>query len=178
LKFETLKNYRIDKDKEIDFINSEVFQENYEISHKRVLDKSSQFIYRLNNLHLGLTCQFSNGKYNLLFGAFSNVENATMYGGMFGLAGALVAASLSPSYSIQSINSYSGRQVVYTNSLLDDNLNPVKGKMTQSAFDTMRAFVSIKNYLSYPMSFKFDQTTYFGGYDKKTKLLSFYKFND
>lgn len=178
LKFETLKTYRIEKDKQIDFINSEVFQENYEISHKRVLDKSSQFIYRLNNLHLGLTCQFSNGKYNLLFGAFSNVENATMYGGMFGLAGALVAASLSPSYSIQSINSYSGRQVVYTNSLLDDNLNPVKGKITQSAFDTLRAFASIKNYLNYPMSFKFDQTTYFGGYDKKTKLLSFYKFND
>jgi len=177
-KFETLKSYRIDKDKEIDFINSGVFQENYEMGHKRVLDKSSQFIYRLNNLHLGLTCQFSNGRYNVIFGAFSDVENATMYGGMFGLAGALVDIYLSPSYSMQSINSYAGRQVVYTSSLLDDNLNPVKGKMTQSAFDTMRAFASIKNYLIYPMSFKFDQTTYFGGYDKKTKLLSFYKFND
>lgn len=178
LKFETLKSYRIDKDKEIDFINSGVFQENYEMGHKRLLDKSSQFIYRLNNLHLGLTCQFSNGRYNVIFGAFSDVENATMYGGMFGLAGALLEVSLSSSYSTQSINSYAGRQVVYTNSLLDENLNPVKGKMKQSTFDTIRAFGSINNYLSNPMVFKFDQTTYFGGYDKKTKLLSFYKFND
>lgn len=177
-KFETLKSYRIDKDKEIDFINSGVFQENYEMGHKRLLDKSSQFIYRLNNLHLGLTCQFSNGRYNVIFGAFSDVENTTMYGGMFGLAGALLEVSLSPSYSAQSINSYAGRQVVYTNSLLDENLNPVKSKMKQSAFDTIRAFSSINNHLSNPMSFKFDQTTYFGGYDKKTKLLSFYKFND
>lgn len=180
LKFETLKTFRIEKNIEIDFINSEIFQENGSMATKKVLEKSSKFIYFLNNLHLGLTSEFRDDKYFLTIGSFSNVEtsNSMMYGGMFGMAGALIAVSLSPSYSAQSVNSYAGRYVVYTNSVLDDNLNPVKGKITQSAFDTLRAFASIKNYLNYPMSFKFDQTTYFGGYDKKTKLLSFYKFND
>jgi hypothetical protein len=178
LKFETLKTYRIDKDKEIDFINTEVFQENYKITNKRVLDKPSQFIYRLNNLYLGLTCQFINNKYQLKFGAYSAVENPSMYGAMGGLVGALVVASLSSSYSSQSINSYSGRQVVYTNSVLDENLNPVKEKLKASTFDQIRQFTLNNSTLQNPMVFKFDQTTYFGGYDKKTKLLSFYKFND
>lgn len=180
LNFETLKSYRIDKDKEIDFINSEVFAENMKITNKKVLDKSSKVIYMLNNLYIGLTCQFKDNKYHLTIGAFSDVDNSSpmMYGAMFGVAGALIASSISPSYSTQSINSYAGRYVVYTNSLLDENLNPVKGKMKQSTFDTIRAFGSINNYLSNQMVFKFDETTYFGGYDKKTKLLSFYKFND
>lgn len=178
-KFETIKSYRIDKDKEIAFTNTEVFQENYKITNKRVLDKTSQFIYRLNNLYMGLTCQFINNTYQLKFGAYSAVENPSMYGAMGGgLVGALVVASLSPSYSSQSINSYSGRQVVYTNSVLDENLNPIKEKLKESTFDKIRQFSFVNITLQNPMSFKFDQTTYFGGYDKKTKLLSFYKFND
>ncbi len=177
-KFETLKSYTINKDKEIHFINSEVFQENYKITNKRALDKTSQFIYRLKNLYMGLTCQFINNTYQLKFGAYSAVENPSMYGAMGGLVGALVVASLSSSYSSQSINSYSGRQVVYTNSILDENLNHVKENLKVSTFDKLRQFSFDNSTLQNQMVFKFDQTTYFGGYDKKTKLLSFYKFND
>lgn len=177
-KFETLKSYSINKDKEIDFINSEVFQENYKITNKRALDKTSQFIYRLKNLYMGLTCQFVNNTYQLKFGAYSSVENPMMYGAMGGLVGALVVAALSPSYSSQSINSYSGRQVVYTNSILDENFNHIKENLVVPTFDKLRQFSIDNSTLQNQMVFKFDKTTYFAGYDKKTKLMSFYKFND
>lgn len=177
-KFETLNSYRIDRDKEIDFLNSEVFVENGKMTNKRALSKSSKFIYNINGLNLGLTAEFKDGRYNLIFGASMNVSSGNMYGGMFGVVGALVAVALSPSYSLQNINSYAGRYVVYTNSTLDENLNHVKENLKVSTFDKLRQFSFDNSTLQNQMVFKFDQTTYFGGYDKKTKLLSFYKFND
>lgn len=177
-KFETLKSYTINKDKEIDFINSEVFEENGKITNKKVLEKFSKFINRINIFNFGLTCQFINNTYQLRFGAYSAVENPMMYGAMGGLVGALVVASLSPSYSSQSINSYSGRYVVYANSILDENFNHLKENLTIPIFDKVRQFSFDNSTLQNQMVFKFDQTTYFGGYDKKSKLFSFYKFND
>ncbi len=177
-KFETLKSYTINKGQEIDSINMEIFEENGKITNKKVLDKSSKFINRINIFNLGLTCQFINNTYQLNFGAFSAVENPMMYGAMGGLIGALVVASLSPSYSSQSINSYSGRYVAYANSILDENFNHLKENLKVSTFDKVRQFSFDNSTLQNQMVFKFDQTTYLGGYDKKTKMMSFYKFND
>lgn len=180
-KFETVKSYKIEKDKEIDFINTEVFQENGSITTKKAVEKSSTFVKNLNKLHLGLTCQFKDNTYHLTIGGYGDVDNssnAMMYGAMFGVIGAVIAVSLAPSYAMQSINSYSGRMVVYTNSILDENLNHTKVQFKESAFDKLRTFVSLNTFFTNPMAFKLDKTTYFGGYNKNTKSVSFHKFEE
>lgn len=177
-KFENIKSFKIEKDKEIEFANSDILKENMSISNTRVLDKSSQFIRKLNNLHLGLTCYFKDDKYYLTIGGFTDVENNNaMYASMFGITGALLTAALTPSYSIQNVNSYANRQVVYINSVLDENLNHVAGKFNRLTFDNLRLYIEQNKDLRNLMVFKFDETIYFGGYNKKENKISFFKFN-
>ncbi|MES2544539.1 MAG: hypothetical protein V4548_06620 [Bacteroidota bacterium] len=177
-----LKSYQAFDNKEIDFKNSEIYQENKSVKSVRVLDKSNQFLRKIYHLNPSLSCYSNNGVNYLTIGSVSSLENnnngAMMVGGMFGLAGALIAVALTSNYSMNNLNSYQGRKVVYINCMFDDNFNHINGDAKKLAFDKLRNFVEENKKLTSQTIFKFDSALLFGGFNKETNYYSFYKFVD
>lgn len=175
-----LKNFSLLADKEIDFKNSEIIQENGKIRNTRILDNSNQLIRKIYNLNPSLSCYENDNKIYLTLGSVSLVQNnAMMYGGMIGgLSGALIGAAISSNYSVNNLNSYKDRKVVYVNCLFDSQFNHIDGAIKKLAFDELRTFADKNDFSAYETVFKFNKTLYFGTYNAETKNYSFYKFND
>jgi hypothetical protein len=165
-------------EQEIPFKNSEIIQENGKISNTRILDKSNQLLRKIYNLNPSISCYRLNDKTYLTLGSVSMEQNnnAMMYGGMIGgFTGALIATAISSNYSVNNLNSYKDRKVVYINCLFDSNFNHIDGAIKRLAFDELRAFDEKKG-LTYETVFKFNNALFFGGYNGAN--YSFYKFND
>lgn len=165
-------------EQEIPFKNSEIIQENGKISNTRILDKSNQLLRKIYNLNPSISCYTLNDKTYLTLGSVSMEQNnnAMMYGGMIGgFTGVLIAAAISSNYSVNNLNSYKDRKIVYINCLFDSNFNHIDGAIKRLAFDELRAFDEKKG-LSYETVFKFNNALFFGGYNGEN--YSFYKFND
>ncbi|WP_291130178.1 hypothetical protein [Flavobacterium sp. UBA7682] len=165
---------------EITFKNSDIYQENGNVKSKRVLDKSSQLIRKINDLNPSLSIFSANDNLYMVIGGVSLVENnAAMYGALLGgFTGALIGSAISSNYSMNNLNSYKGRKVVYINCLFDNNFNHLEGNVKKTAFDKLREFSETKENLSSPVVFKFNSALFYAGFDKETKTYSFYKFND
>lgn len=175
-----LKKLALYPGKEIEFKNSEIFQEEGGIKSARVLDNSKQLIRKISNLNPSVSSYFYNGNYHLVIGGVSYPQqNAMMYGGLIGgLTGALIGAAISSNYSINNLNSYSNKRVVYINCLFDQDFNTIKSEGKRLAFDKLRLFTEENNKLINHSIFKLNNKLYMGGYDKTSKLYTFYQFED
>lgn len=172
-----IKNLNILLDKEIDFKNSDIIQENMSIKNTRVLDKSKQFLRRMNFTDPAISCYFENDTYYLTLGSVSAVQNNNlMYGAMFGAAGVLLSYALTSNYTMNNIESYNDRVIIYINCLFDKNFNHITGEKKQLAFDKLRLFVSEKK-LDYNIAFKLNEKLIYGG-TKSNKKYFFYSFSD
>lgn len=175
-----LKTFTAFAGKEIDFKNSDIIQENGSVANTRILDKSNQLLRKVSNLNPSLSCYSYNDKIYFTLGAVSLVQNnGALYGAMIGgMAGAIIGGAISSSYSVNNLNSYNGRKVVYINCLFDSEFNHIDGEVKKLAFDELRVFASKKQDLVSQTVFKMNSKLYFGGYDKTTRTYSFYSFND
>ncbi|WP_298117998.1 hypothetical protein [Flavobacterium sp.] len=176
-----LKNFEIITDQEIDFKNSEIIQENGKISNTRILEKSSQLLRKIYNLNPSIACFENDNNIYMTIGGVSTLQNnsAAMYGGMIGgLTGALIGAAISSNYSVNNLNSYTNRKVVYINCLFDNNFNHIKGTIKKLAFDELRSFAEEKSNLTSQTVFRFNSNLYFGGFNHKNSNYSFYKFQN
>jgi hypothetical protein len=165
---------------DISIKNSDIYQENGGVKSLRVLDKSSQLLRKISDLNPSLSIYSGNDKLYMILGGVSLMEqnSALMYGGMFGAAGVLIGAAISSNYSMNNLNSYKGRKVVYVNCLFDNDFNHIDGVVKKTAFDELRAFAETNDNLIAPVLFKFNSSLYYGGFDKDAKTYLFYKFND
>lgn len=175
-----IKEYFADETKPLDFKNSDIYQEGGDFGGgKRVLENTSQFIRKVNNLNSGLTC-YSIGKNTLIaFGGVSAVQQSAGQAalGQFGLIGALVSAiAFNP--TMESFNSYSNRKVVKVEGLFDNDANHLEGDIQPLAFDKIRTFFDKNNNVSSQTLFKMNSTYYLGYYDNKTSLYTIRKFTD
>ena len=125
-----IKEYEVLESKPIDFKNSEIIQENGSISNRRILEKSSQFLRKITNSNMGISCYKFNENFLITTGAVSEQQqnNAVMVGAMFGVAGVLIAYAVS-NPTLESFNSYANRKVVYIHSLFDKDSNHVLGEI-------------------------------------------------
>jgi len=178
-----IKNLNITLDKEIDFKNSDIIQENMSIRNPRVLDKSKQFLRRMSLSNLAASCYFENDTYYLTLGSVSDVQNtnAVSYGGMIGgfsgaLAGALIGLSIPSNYTMDNIESYNDRVVIYINCLFDKNFNHIEGVKKQLAFDKLRLHM-FENKLNNHVAFKLNDKLIYGG-TRTNKKYFFYSFSD
>ncbi|RTY96013.1 hypothetical protein [Flavobacterium sp. GT3R68] len=174
-----LKEYVVTEANPISFKNSDIIQENGEKSNTRILEKTSQFIRKVNNLNCGISCYKKNDDYIATIGSISEVSenSAVMYGAMFGAGGVLIAYAISnPTY--QSFNSYSKRKVVYINCLFDKNGNHLDGELQPLAFDKMRDFFEANKAVSSPTLFKLDNSYFLGFYNNYEKMYKLRKFED
>ncbi|WP_300565416.1 hypothetical protein [Flavobacterium sp.] len=176
-----IKSYKAFDDKEVEFKNSEIYQENKGVKNLRVLDNSNQLLHKIYFQNPSMSCYNNNGVNYITLGSISTLENnnAVMYGGMIGgFTGALIGAALTSNYSMNNVNSYQNRKVVYVNCLFDTNFNHVTGDAKKLAFDKLRNFIEDHKELENKTAFKFDSALFFGGFNKETDNYSIYKFID
>ncbi len=174
-----IKGLEVLLDREIEFKNSEIIQENLSVKNTRVLDQSNQLIRKLTYLNPSLSCYEDQSIYYVTLGGVSMVQNnnAVAFGAMIGgLSGALIGALISPSYSVSNLNSYQDRKVVYINCLFDQQFNHVKGEVKNLPFDELRKFDQKNDWLSDKTIFKINSNLYLGAYSVSEKKYSFYKF--
>lgn len=176
---EEIKELQINN-QEISFKNSDIYQENGSVASLRILDKSSQLLRKINGINPSVSLYETDQKIYMILGGVSNIQqnNAMMYGGMFGASGVLIGMALSSNYSMNNLNSYKQRKVVYINCLFDGNFNHVDGEVKKTAFDNVRAFSEANEKLTSPVLFKLNSSLYYGGFDQESGKYSFYKFND
>ena len=173
-----VKEYVATSTQPIDFKNSEVSQQGGEFGGKRVLENSSQFIRKLNNLKAGVTSYTTATNNVVTFGGVSAAQQTGLQAGLgqFGLIGALVSIAVyNP--TLDSFNSYANRKVVKTEGLFDANGNHIKGDLEPLAFDKIRDFLEKNKDFSSQTLFKTD-AYYLGYYDNKAKEYIIRKFID
>lgn len=178
---EELKSYELKTNEEIPFKNSDIIQENGSVNNIRILDKSNQLIRKIDNLNPSISSYLLNDKIYLTIGGVSSPQNnnTMMYGGMIGgLTGALIAAALTSNYSMNNLNSYNNRKVVYINCVFDTDFNHINTEMQKLAFDKVRFFAEEKKSYLGKTVFKMNNTLYFGGYSPDKEKYLFYRFND
>jgi hypothetical protein len=181
-----IKSYEAsDENPIIDFKNSNYVQENGGTTKTRILDTSSQFIRKTNNLNAGISCYKLNDNYLVTIGSVSQQEQpvsvVAVAGGMFGMAGAIASTMISAAISnptMESFNAYANRKVVYINGLFDKDANHIKGEIDPLAFDKIRIFFDKDTDVSSQTLYKLDNIYYFGYYDNKTKEYTIRKFKD
>lgn len=175
-----LKTFELNSGEEIPFKNSDIVQENGSVKSTRILDKSNQLLRKINNLFPSLSCYTFNDTIYLTLGGVSEIQdNTAIYGAMVGgVAGAFIGMALSSNYSVNNLNSYQKRKVVYINCLFDSAFNHVEGDLKKLSFDKLRVFADANTDLANQTVFKLNASLYYGGYDKEQKTYSFYKFND
>lgn len=175
-----IKRLEMEVDADIPFKNSEIIQENGSVENTRILDKSNQLIRKIYNLNPSLSGYFDNDIIYLTIGGVSLVQNnnAVMYGAMFGVAGVLIATAISSNYSLQNLNSYKNRKVVYINCMFDKNFEHISGVAKKFAFDKLREFEEKNEELSIKTVFKSNKTLFFGAAKTKTNEYRIYKFQD
>lgn len=169
----------------IDFKNSNYVQENGDTSHTRILETSSQFIRKTNNLNSGISCYKLNGNYLITIGSVSQEQQGAGTGAtvgiMFGVAGVLAGALIDAAISnpaMESFNSYANRKVVYINGLFDKEGNHIKGEIQPLAFDKIRTFFDKKEDIYSKTLYKIDDIYYLGYYDNSAQQYIIRKFRD
>jgi hypothetical protein len=172
-----IKKLNVILDKEIDFKNSDIIQEKLNIKNTRILDKSNQFLRKMTYANPAISCYFENETYYLTLGSVSEIQNNNaMYGGMFGVAGVLLSYALTSNYTMNNIESYNNRIVVYINCLFDKDFNHINGEKKQLAFDKLRLFIA-NSALTNNVAFKWNNKLIYGGSNSNKKFV-FYSFSD
>lgn len=172
-----IKTHHLKKSDSLYFNNTPVFQENGEFGGNREFEKASKFIRKINNLSCGLTVHSLGDNYLLTIGSVSQTNgNVAILGGMFGLAGALVATAINP--TMDSFNSYANQKVVYTNCLFNKEIEHIAGSVPEFPFDKIRNYLDINKALKSKTLFKFNDYYYLGFYLKSEEKYSFEKFKE
>lgn len=180
----SLKEFHVTGDTPIDFKNSVIYQEGGDFGGTRILEKSSQFIRKVNNLNSGISCYHVGENTLITLGSVSEIKQAGspvfVGAGLAGIAASAIAGGLAGYYNatMDSFNSYSNRKVVKIECLFDKDNNHIQGELQPLAFDKIRTFFDDNTDVSSKTLFKFESAYYLGYYDNKTKEYIIRKFVD
>ena len=121
-----LKQFEINDDKDFEYKNSDIIQENGSVKSTRILGTTNQLLRKTNRFYPSLSCFSANNKLFFTIGGVSLEDNNNsfiMYGGMIGgAAGGLIGGIIAASFSNDNLNSYSNRKVIYINSVFDQKV--------------------------------------------------------
>lgn len=175
-----LKEYRVTKDEEINFKNSEIIQLGTDMGNEtRILYKTSQYLRKVNNSNVGVSCYGNESEFWLTIGSVSELRNTNtgIYGGLFGVSGVLISYMLTnPIYD--NFNSYANRKVVYINSILDQDGNHLTKSFPKNAFDKIQGYNENLGGVTSQTIFKIDDRYYFGYYISSQKNYEIKMFVD
>jgi hypothetical protein len=176
-----LKEYMTLGNATMDFKNTDIIQENDGSKHTRILDNTSQFVRKINNMNLGVSAYKLDGNYLVTIGCVSDLQPSTsaiiMGGVIGGAAGSLIAAAIS-NPTMDNFNAYDNRKIVYINCLFDSNAKHVKGEVKPLAFDKIKVFLETNKTRTSETLFKFDGGYFLGAYHTDNKKYLLRKFNE
>jgi hypothetical protein len=173
-----IKEYEMTANKNIDFKNSAIIQQNGSEKSKKTIEETGPFIRKINNLNLGVSLYKINDTYFTTLGSVSEIrDSGPAISGMFGVVGVLMYYALS-NPTLENFNAYANRKVVYFNSVLDKNGNHVKEELKPLAFDKIQSFIMDKKVSSPQTIFKINESYYLGYYENNLKKFSILKFTD
>jgi hypothetical protein len=202
-----IKEYKVLHDQEIDFKNSDFFQENKSLfSNKKTIETTEKFLRKIHN-YPSISCYNLNGSYYVSIGS-SVDKSRTEWGALLGNNGVgMGGAGMSPiaigvnnsgtglmTYgtcgTVENLISYKDKVVFYTNCLFDSNFNHTQGDLKTSAFDKARTFVDENKEIKESVFifttslykdlilFKFDKSLYLGNYSKDQKKYQIFSFSE
>jgi hypothetical protein len=176
----SIKQFEISDNIDFQYKNSEIIQENGSVANTRILGKSDQLLRKISRFLPSISCYSEKDKIFLSLGAVSPEEsnNSFVYfGGMIGgFTGVLIAEIIDSSFSNNNLNSYANKKVVYINSVFDRNFNHIPGEINKLPFDKLREYAENNKNFNNSIVFNLNGSLFYGGYDKKNKNFSFYKF--
>ena len=179
LKESNPKIYYIEKEKPITWKNTEIIQEMND--GVRILEKSNQFINKMNNINNDGVSVYKLGEnYLVTLGVVSEERQSggAAIAGSFGLIGAVVYVSLSSNATYNNFMDYSNRKVVYIHCLFDKDGNHLDAKLNPLAFEQIQKyFKDIEKHQSITM-FRHKGNYIVGSFDKKQKTYFWKKFTD
>lgn len=176
-----LKEYSATDETTIDFKNSDINQEGTDFGNgKKTLDKSSQFIRKLNHLSPAISCYQVGDNTLMTMGGVSDNSSGSYQAvsAQFGLVGLLIYAAVTSPTMENFHNVYANRKIVKIEGLFDKNGNHVKGDLQPVAFDKILTFFENNKKTSSQILFKVDTLYYVGYYDKDAKEYIIRKFAD
>ena len=153
-----VKEYRVNADENIKFKNSDIIRMNSISSSERVLERTSQFLSKINDLNVGLVCVPTDSYLKLTIGGVSEIRSSGVGVGV-GFGAPMMVSSVSMSGGIPSISTsfqptfsyfnyyngdtgaYTNRRVVYINALFDKDFNHVAGEIPKSKYDQINEFI-------------------------------------
>lgn len=173
-----IKEYEMTANKNIDFKNSAIIQQNRSDKSKKTIEETGPFIRKINNLNLGISLYKINDTYFTTLGSVSEIrDSGPAVSGIFGVVGVLMYYALS-NPTLENFNAYTNRKVVYFNSILDKNGNHVKEELKPLAFDKIQSFIMDKKVNSPQTIFKINESYYLGYYENNQKKFNILKFTD
>ena len=190
-----IKEFKVFHDKEIDFKNSDFFEENSSIEKKKTILNTEKFLRKIHNFP-GISCYNLNGTYYTVIG--SSVDKSYQIQSVMGTApvgigmgnGGLIPVSYGTCRTMENFISYRGKFIVYTNSLFDSKFNHIDEKLETSAFEKARIFLEenkdirenlliFKNNMYKDLIlFKFNKSIYLGNYSKQNKKYQIFSFTE
>jgi hypothetical protein len=175
-----IKTLEINDKEEIKFKNSDIIQENGNIKNKRILDNTNKFLRKIISEFPAISFYKKDNTVLMTVGGVSPIKDnyASSYGGIIGgFSGSLIGSLLS-SYSVENVNSYNNRKVMYVNCLFDENFNHLPKEIAENPFDKLRLFIHNNEQIEKQIVFKINEDLYLGGYDKESLKYEFYKFSN
>lgn len=191
-----IKEFKVFHDKEIDFKNSDFFEENGSTENKKVILNTEKFLRKIHNFP-SISCYNLNGTYTVIGSSVDKyyenilpVIGAMPHAGIGMGNGGLVPVSYGTCHTVENLISYRGKFVVYTNCLFDSNFNHIDEKLETSAFEKARIFLEenkdirenlliFKNNLYKDLIvFKFNKNLYLGNYNKQNKKYQIFSFTE
>ncbi|MFH6986297.1 hypothetical protein ACHRVW_00990 [Flavobacterium collinsii] len=185
-----INQFKTLREEEINYKNSDVFQEINGIHNKKVLEKPKQFIRKINNSNPAVTCYMLNGLYYTVIGSSQDISRPGGGGMGGGFGGAPMSIGFTSSYTIGNLISYKEKNVVYTTCLFDSNFNHIEASVQTSAFEKARLFLEENEDLKESVSifgkdlykdlivFKFNSFLYLGNYNKQNKKYQIFSFSE
>ncbi len=181
-----IKDYLVNENQEINFKNSDIIRLNG--SGERVLDKTSQYLSKICDLYVGMSCFKNNDRYHMTIGGVSEPRSsggmmmAPMMINSFSVNGVgMTTSSFGSSFSYFNYNTgasgaYGNRKLVYINSVFDLNFEHLEGKMALTAHDKINDFIDANpNFTNY-LVMHFNSKTYLGFYDDRYKEYTLLQF--
>ena len=173
-----LKEFLIHNGKEIKFKNTPIIQEGGMYNDYREMESSKKFLRKINSSNVGVSFKrILNGNYQIVIGGYKEQRTAPMpmggFGGMpiAGIGGLTV--SINPTQF--AFNSYANTKSTRIESLVDEDFNHLKGRISENAFDKMKDYNSTSNGATVFKYFDFYIKT---NYKTFSKTFTFKKFID
>ena len=183
-----IKDYLVYDNEEIGFKNSDMIRLNG--TGERVLDKTSQFLSKITDLNVGLSCFKNNDRYHMTIGGVSVTRSsggmmigAPMMINSFSVNGNGIGtvSSFSTAFSYFNYNTgvsgaYGNRKLVYINSVFDENFDHIEGKMALTSQDKINDFIDANPNFTHYLVMPFHSKVYLGFYDDRYKEYTLLQF--